>query len=275
MPNKLRDLYNKYVYFRTVQSGKQTLCKFNKGGYIFNDEPHQAERIHILANGPSLNETISFIKENDDVYTVNYALNDEKIRSLIPKQHFIICDNMGLDKEYLGLLKECIDEKTIETLVMSPSIYEYWKNLYSDDGVKVINDQRWNEPYNSKRDKDNYKNNILSPMFQTVVIAAIYGAVQNNYKEIYLHGNDFSFLSDVSVNMNNHLISASSHFYDSEAVDYTDTMGWNLTDWLEKVLLMLKGYQQVKDYAEDMGAKIYNLSKKSMLDIFEKMQESW
>lgn len=268
MKNVLRDFYKKYVYYRTAQSGKKTLRELNTIGYIFNNE-QQTERVHILANGPSLNETISAIKENDHVYTVNYALNYEKIRLLRPKQHFII--DTGIDKAYLGVLKKCIDENIIETLVMGPGIYEYWKRLYSDDGVVVINDQCWNEPYNSRRDKENYKNNVLSPVFQTVVIAAIYGAVQNNYKEIYLHGNDFSFLSDVSVNINNHLISASSHFYSSETYDYTEGMGWNLTDWLEKVLLMLKGYQQVKDYAEDMGAKIYNLSKNSMLDIFEKI----
>lgn len=265
MPNKLRDFYNEYVYFRAVQNGKKTLRKINKSGYIFNNE-HQTERIHILANGPSLNETLSFVKENDDVYTVNYALNEAKIRSLHPKQHFII----KIDSDYFPFLKQCLDEKVIETLVMSPEMYNNWKKLYSDEGIVVVNDQMWNEKYNMRRDRKNYKNNYLAPIFQTVVIAAIYGAVQNNYKEIYLHGNDFSFLSDLSVDKNNHILFASTHFYNSAPVDYTEKLGFDLTSWVQSVLLMLKGYQQVKDYAEDMGAKIYNLSENSMLDIFDK-----
>ena len=267
--DSLRNLYNQYIYIRAVKRGKKKFNSLGKCQYWADGEARD-KRIHVLANGPSLNETISYISKDDDVFTVNYSLNDERIRDLKPKQHFIIDPHMADDKDYLCYLKKCIDNKVIETLVMSSDIYKEWEKLFSDEGIKIINLQSWHEPYNSKRDKENYKKNYLAPLPQTVVITAIYGAVQNNYKEVYLHGNDFSFLSDISIDKNNHLLSACTHFYGSEAYDYTENLGFHLSGWIKNVLLMLDGYQQVKDYADDMGVKIYNLSEKSMLDIFDK-----
>lgn len=100
-----RNLYNQYMYIRTLKSGKM-VNSTSKCLYCTNEEIRD-KRIHVLAKGPSLNEIISYFYKDDDVFTLNYSFDDERIRDLKPKRHFIIDSEMGYDKDYsCFLMKE-------------------------------------------------------------------------------------------------------------------------------------------------------------------------
>lgn len=235
----------------------------------------QNKKVHVIANGPSANETIPYIKKGEDVIVVNYALREEKIRQLTPKK-IVLLDpayaNQGYGVNYLGEVYNCIKDGVVENAVMSVEIYKQWEKKYPIKQVEVLNARSKNKQYiyNTKRDKKAFERNIFTPILQTVPIAALYIAIQDGYTEILLHGNDFDYFKYMMVDDQCHLLLIDNHFYESRKRDLTKETASDIEAEVASLLRALRGYKQVQAYSKDQGVTIYNVSMNSMLDMFEK-----
>lgn len=249
--------------FRKMVPGKSTFLKTD----ICNG------KVHVLANGSSLNETLSYIDANDAVISVNWALNDERIKQLKPFCH-VMLDPRFADQpdemKYLLYVWECKKLGIIKNIVINSMIYATWIELTGDDNVIVLNQTSYSDEYNSKRDKYNYEKNNIAPKCQTVMIGALYSAIQFGYDTVFLHGNDFDWIVNTYVDENCHFYLKDKHFYSVKYRDLTEEYGGTFEMELESELLAMKGYKAISEYAKDENVKIFNVSLKSMIDVFEK-----
>lgn len=262
-----------YKFSMTNRGSYYFFKKETQGRKLYKKKNVKKQKVHVIANGPSANETIPYIKPGEDVIVVNYALREKKIRQLQPKI-IVIVDPAYAQQEfaikYLDEIYMYLNDGVVERVAMNTIIYQKWKEKYPIDKVEVINSRSISDKYNTVKDQIAYEKNIYAPMFQTVPIAALYVAIQEGYKEIILHGNDFNYMSKIMVDERCHLCLLDQHYYGEKRRDLTAEAKMDFEVELAADLRAIRGYKQVRAYAEDEGVTIYNVSMNSMLDMFEK-----
>jgi hypothetical protein len=120
-----------------------------------------------------------------------------------------------------------------------------------------------------------YKKNTGMPSPQTVLNAAIFLAINNGYQEINVLGADHTFIKKLSVGFDNLIYLEDDHFYDKEkakkkAIVDGENLGWTIEKWLLTVAKMFASHRLLRDYAEHLGVKIYNLTSDTLLDVYDR-----
>lgn len=226
--------------------------------------------LHIFSNGPSLNDAIDFVKEcPGDIMMMNNMI----YQSLFYKydvKYLCFYDGRYLeDERFEETIAGILRNNSIEVF-MSHELYESFCSKYKElqKNVYEVYNGLNRLIYDAKRMKRLYEKNIASPITSTVSIAALYAGIQLGYKTIYLHGNDFSWIKDLEVDENNIVWGLNTHCYDiksTKSVSMHDMYVWS-RGFYEGFL----GYYNLAQYAKDEGVKIYNMSVKSYIDVFEK-----
>lgn len=250
-----------------IWSGKRRIKKDKEKFYKKKKCNHK--KVHVIANGPSLNDTLSQIGDHDDVITVNYSLKEERIQKLHPKIHVLIDSGFAEDVNYLYQVNDLKRQKIVGKIVMSQEVKKAWvRNIDDVSNISVINTAAYLDEYKSNREKKYYENNYLAPYIQTVAVAAVYIAVQEGYSDIYLHGCDMTWIKDLIVRDDNIVCQVDNHFYDIKKENIISA--FSMLEWAGAFHNAILGFCQLKRYADDEGVNIYNMSKSSMLDMFEK-----
>ncbi len=122
-----------------------------------------------------------------------------------------------------------------------------------------------------------YRLNVCMPTAQTVLHAATFLALNLNFKKIYLIGVDHSWHEDLVLDKNNIIYTKDKHFYDQDKQKMTPFVFDIKTGSTPKMYevffelhIMFKSYLFLDKYAKSIGAKIYNSSKKTFVDAFER-----
>jgi len=246
----------------------------------------------ILGNGPSLNATLT---ENPlerlahfDLLAVNNAANaelftqlrpsfyllnavtyfqlDEDLNSYYIEQNKVLYTNLKQKTSWpMTLLlpfraKRC---PTIASLLKSnTNLRASYFNQTPIEGLPF-----WT--------KYGYRWGWGMPRPHNVLIPSIMVGARMGYKKIAIVGADHSWLSDLVVNEKNESLLRHVHFYDVEGtqpmkVEDRINRPRRLHEILHKFYLSFKGYWQIKTFAKSEGIVVYNASKVSMIDAFER-----
>ena len=243
------------------------------------------KKLHILMNGPSCSETIGCIASNDDVMMVNSAANSELFWRLKPRYYCII------DPIFWGNDNWNMDKNTRDSVV------KLWENLKKVDWElqffiesKLISDKidmmpqcvtfirfNGNGLYCKKFTGfmlRQYKKNNATPIYTNIAIIALYLGIQLRYSNIYLHGLDFDKLANYTINENNDVVLLDKHFYDNGVYENYTEYGYakrgEFYVFVESFANALRQFSVLRKYADMLGVNIYNYSKYSMIDSFEK-----
>jgi len=126
-----------------------------------------------------------------------------------------------------------------------------------------------------------YKFNLGMPTPQTVVIPAIFLALKSNFKKIFLMGVDHSWHEDLVLDENNILCTKDKHFYDTNIEEQkkiplvSDMKTGRTTTMAEQfyaLYLAFRSHVLLEEYSKAVGSKIFNFSKHSWVDAYEKYQ---
>ena len=119
------------------------------------------------------------------------------------------------------------------------------------------------------------------PLPQNILIATIAGIIRLGYKNIYIVGADHSWHEDFVLNDENILGINDRHFYDNEnadAVIFKPLIGdfesgslTSVTDQFNAQYLIFRSHEFLQSYAQSVGVKIINISEKSYIDAYEKL----
>lgn len=243
----------------------------------------QAEHpaIVILANGPSLNDTMARhtdILKNSVTMAVNFAANTDMFFDLRPR-YYVMVDPVFFGDDSVANITRLrqnlaavswpmtifVPRRFIKavpaSIIANPNI--------STAGLNTVGIEGWQWLKNFA-----YSSRLGMPRPRNVLIPAIMAAIAMGYKEIYLTGADHSWMKTISVDDNNNVVSVQPHFYkDNEAelrrVD-TTYRGLRLHDVVESFAIAFRSYHTLARFAARQGISIYNSTPGSFIDAFER-----
>ena len=257
------------LLYRMFAVTKMDFCA-GFGHRLQKETENKKEVLHILANGPSLNDTIGYIDIiGGDIMMMNYMFKQEYYKQYPPK-YLCFFDSVFLnDSELEFELKRLTECNSATKVFFTHGMFVKYYNLFNNKNFFWIYPGGSHNRYTNKLDKFMYEKNYSSPMTYTVALAALYAGIQMGYKTIYLHGNDFSFITKYYVDEHNQTYFVNQHSYDKKTE--RKKMNISMLEEIETVYYSYVGYDNVAKYAKDERVSIYNLSLHSYIDSFEKL----
>ncbi|WP_143025588.1 hypothetical protein [Prevotella sp. tc2-28] len=248
----------------------------------------------VIGNGPSL---LQSLKENEqilmqkDSLVVNHFCETEYYAQIKPKYYLLADPAYWGDLEtYADWLKTKIT-RFIETFIAQTS----WdinliipSSAYHSQFVKRVSTNPYihifyynNINYNHSTQLSKYElwdSNSIAPPAQTVLNTAVWLGIFLRYKKIYLIGADTTWLEELEVDQEtNELYFVDTHFYDKKRKPiYSDVEGkipQKLHEQLDCISRAFSQYWELKGYADYVGVNVYNASKYSLIDAFERKKE--
>lgn len=251
----------------------------------------QNNDVVLIGNGPSFNQFLEnhmdFLVDKDSMCVNEFANSDyyEQIRP----SNYIIIDPAYFEREpdpafreRVQRLEDNLNTKTDwEMTLFVPMSYKNHKK-YKEFNIK--NSKITIYYYNNtvvdgfKFFKNiAYQYNLGAPAAQNVLVAGGYILVKLLYKNIYLVGADHSWHTEIKVDEENRLLLKDKHFYNTDPTyspwkkDLITHELWKVHEIFYALGKMFEGYHELKDFSNIMNSKIYNLTKDSFIDAFEKV----
>lgn len=240
------------------------------------------ERLIIMGNGPSLRDAISEypdLLKRSKTLAVNFAANAEEFSQLKPAL-YVLTDPHFFNTDAEGKSPD----PNVDRLWMNLSNADWDMTLYvpcrreipeSIAKIRHITIKRYNmTPGEGMRGPVHwlYRRGLAMPRPRNVLIASIMVALREGYRDILILGADHTWSRDLRVDDENRVISESGHFYkdsDKERQRVAQVYaGRHLHDVLENLTVTFRSYHQVKDFADEIGAKITNCTHGSFIDAF-------
>ncbi|HEY5590811.1 MAG TPA: hypothetical protein VIK55_07305 [Paludibacter sp.] len=244
---------------------------------------------YILGNGPSLKENILNdleLLKSKDLFVVNDFAKSRYFEILKPKFYVLLDPCYWSKIAYKEISDNCtsvlntINDKTEWPIFLIVPIDAYKTNKFQNIFKGNINITIVN--YNSTPINGFqwfnffiFKNNLGIPTVNNVLGACIYIAINMQYNEINILGADHSWTKDLVVNDKNQVCFEDSHFYDEtnhNSMPIRDMYGeyYTMHQLIRDFALMFEGYHILKKYSKFMNVNIYNRSKISFIDAFER-----
>jgi len=245
--------------------------------------------LNIIGNGPSLKDDylklISEKNSESDYMAVNsFAVTD--MYEIIKPSYYVICDPAFFSDEVIDKFSAlqnnvftAINEKTKWnlTLFIHPNGQKHSPFISTMNNKNVSIHFINNIPIIDGSQKFNnflFKYQLANPLFQNVLVAAIYIGIQLKYSTINIWGADHSWHEDFILGKDNIIYTPDKHFYDTE-VNFTphiNAEGKPIKVYEEFTSLarVFKIYISLQLYSEYVNCKIINRSTKTWIDAFER-----
>jgi hypothetical protein len=263
--------------------------KYNKNLKIENwgmDFSKSQQNCVILCNGPSLNNSIDqsydFISNSVKI-VVNFSPLSDLFWKLKPDFLVLVDPSFweeNIDKDLKIKIEELVEKiKDIDwNIKIVMPILKNQKNRFTEvlSGVKNINFVNINSKPSSKEFIEDrileYASNNSSPLFQSVSVASLYFAMNIGFKKIYLFGFDHDWIKNIIIDDSNNLLLMDNHYYDKSKQTYKIIKS-NLLEEFRAQYQLHNSYNEIREYAKVLDIKIYNCTKNSLLDSFERIND--
>lgn len=246
----------------------------------------QDRTVYLLGNGPSLKNDMEAIKKlkGADFIVVNFMANNPLFWEIKPRYYtlmdplFFTNRKENRHMESLEALFDSFNRVDWEMTIFIPVQHEESFREFSRINNPKIKITALNT-FSSYVASDNaryfcYKKGYAMPQVQNVTIGAIFAMLNMGYGSIYLYGVDHTYLDSLKVNDKNELVHVYHHFYESapNIVRVTDAFGHHnsLAEELQTIVNIFASHEQCRKYADYLGANIYNLTKGSQIDSYER-----
>lgn len=242
----------------------------------------------ILANGPSLKNKLSEIKDNIETY-INYeysVINDfvhNDLFSILKPLHYTLSDPMFFrdtpQKERGLSVMKALSEK------VNWDMYLYINNEFKNsEYLNIIKNNPhihiicYHHPkYQGVAKCRNYifSKGLANGEYSTVVSNSIYIAITEGYKNIQLYGVDHTFFEGLTVNDQNIPCYIYKHSFDDSAelkpIRFTYNYSreyMDMTMFLYEKYDVFRGHKYLASYAKYMGANVINCTPNSLIDTY-------
>lgn len=244
-------------------------------------------KVLILANGPSIKDTLPILLSNNvanlEFVVLNFFAFDDAFFKLKPK-HYCLADPMffgsGYNSDNVNKLYTILDKRVNWNLnlYVPISAYRHSFRKFNNSNIEIIriNDVQYSG-FESFRNFF-YKSNLALPRSQTVAILAIFIALNKGFTDIDLYGVDHSFTETLVVDNNNRLCNKDRHFYDKETdvelkpiIRPDNNQPWKIGEYLEAIARMFKSHDLLSSYADYLGVNIVNRTSVSFIDSYKRV----
>lgn len=237
------------------------------------------KKLVILANGPSLRESISKDIQNYqfvDTCVVNFFCKSPYFKEIKPR-YYVLADPLFFIKD----TPDCQVYEIFNRIEWKMSLYvpfehyTFAKNMILNELVSVF--PYHSIPYNGWKslNKYIYKKGWSMPRPQNVLIPSIFIGINLGYKEIDIYGADHSWTKQIVVNEDNQVCQSDKHFYDEsipELIPWNKCDGspYKMQEILRDLAWMFDSYHVLREYADYIGTEIFNCTPNSYIDAFER-----
>ena len=214
---------------------------------------HRDERCYIVGTGPSLKNVDLKFLDDEIVFGVNYLYKSKKAKCLKPKYYFLYDENFYKNNV----------EDTMEALSFyKDSIFFVRTNAHKDFKKKGIKDTKiYYQPCNFFQYNDFISIDMVRGMTApyNVVLGCIQTAMYMGFKYIYLLGSDYNSFASLKV----------EHEYDdvNTLVKRHMTLGYEMKFYT----MCTYHHYALEKYAKKNQIHIYNITDKSLLDAYERI----
>lgn len=230
----------------------------------------------VMGNGPSLKSSLferNFDKTScKQVFAVNFFCITSFFYIAKPSFYVLLDPNLfneNLKDQTNELIKQL-------NLVSWPMVLFIPYRFIRFSLIKQINNRKIEVvPFNSTPVQGNrmienflFKKNLGMPMPQTVINAAIFLALNMDFKIIHLYGVEQSWLKYLTVHQNNKISVGLKHFY--EGSDETRE-NRTLSEFLLSQVAVFKSHMRLQEYSIYLGKSIFNHTPGSYIDAFERV----
>ncbi len=232
----------------------------------------------ILGNGPSLKRNLEENQEllqKVDTIAVNFFANSPEFVEIQPT-YYVLADPHFFEKAdsdpNVSRLVRNLNSIDFQMTLFIPSSAKVKSGLFSNPLLIVkrfnfiaVEGFRWfeNLMFNTRRGM---------PRPRNVLIPSIMVGVWLGYKKIYLVGADHSWLSTLSVNERNEVVSIQPHFYKEDEKEQKrikeEYVRHSLYEVLESMMIAFRSYHRIQSWAEYRKVDILNSTPGSMIDAF-------
>jgi hypothetical protein len=220
------------------------------------------KRCFILLNGPSINEEDLSPLKDEICFSVSNFFHHIDYEYIKPKYHVIpriFKDNMSIEKqkEWLLLMNQKLQCDTFFLDIANKHVMQDIELLQSK-GVAFLSTSNLERTFDISK---------MTASYSTVAIMCLEIAIYMGFKNIYLLGGDFNSICTGKY----------EYFFDRNKLTFKDPFVDNLNniigtkvDDIEANLNAFKQFEEINRLAIKKNINIFNLSKRSMLDTFEK-----
>lgn len=215
---------------------------------------HKGQRCFILGTGPSLRDVDLSILKNEIVFGVNYLYKGNIPDNLninyycLYDEHFYDESHIKETKEMFRNLKDTIffvrtnARRIIEMHDISKEniYYQSCKLFQHKDLIRVDLTKNLTAPFN-------------------VILGCIQTAIYMGFSEIYLLGSDFNSFANIKI----------EHYYD-ESLDKSPVRENSIGYEMKYYAMVAYHHYALDKFARANGIKIYNSTKNSLLDAYER-----
>lgn len=240
----------------------------------------ESSTVVVMGNGPSLSQTIErhrAVLMRYPSVAVNFAALSPEFFSLRPR-YYVLADphffGDGIGNENLEKLRRNIEKVDWPLTLFVPAKYgRAARRFYGSADISTFNavGVEGFELFCHA----SYALGLAMPRPRNVLIPALMLAVAAGYKNIIVTGADHSWMSTLSVNDDNEVVSVQPHFYADGEQEQTrvrhEYKNYRLHSIVESFAVAFRSYHQILNYARRRGVRIFNATPGSMIDAFDRL----
>ena len=267
-----------------------------QSNFFYNDlkklKASDSQEAVVIGNGPSLKDTLkehlNFFSGKTNICVNDFALSE--YFSAIKPDFYIPFDSAYWKKDVsqslrinnekiFKLLKDKVSWPMTIIMPLSAREWSWFTGLERFNKNIKICYVNWTRIDCSNLLKNFlYSKNLAMPRCANVLINALFLAINMGYKKIFLAGADHSWHEGIFVGEDNVVYRKGEYCYsegktslESAFKDLEGTQVYKLHELFHLISLTFQGHQEIEEYARFAGAKVYNISKKSYIDAYERL----
>lgn len=258
------------------------ICLQSRIPDIRKTEYNSQKPLYILANGPSLRETIDKYSEklkNSDTLAVNFAANAPEFKILKPKYYVLADPHFFKSTDDYNVAKLIDNIKSADwdmTLFVNRSYKDIVKKLDLPQNVRLDTFNAVGTEGFKLFERLVYKSGLGMPRPRNVLIPSIMVGIWLGYKTIYLCGADHSWMRDIRVTEDNEVVSGMNHFYKESDKEIrrarNEYKSFRLHDIVLSYYTAFSSYHRIADFARKEGVDIINATPGSYIDAFRRSE---
>jgi len=245
----------------------------------------------VMGNGPSLKKTLlknfNFIK-GKEIICVNEFAHSKYFRKIKPSYYVFADPSYWLQKipgrfkaqiaKVASIFEKDVTWNMVIFLPQQARKYNLFTKVAEKNKKIIIFYFSTIEARGPKFLKNTMlKLGLVSFPIQNVLVAAIFLALNMNFKKIYLVGADHSWHEDLYMKNDNVLLLKDVHFFDKKKPvlkpfykNRNEESIFRMNEIFAALARTFNGYILLEEYSQVLKAKIYNASDKSYIDAFER-----
>lgn len=279
-----------YNWIQDITQSLLSLLKvLIRSKFVYLNHSIDSSDLYILASGPSLKHVLTqhteFLKTKDTL-TVNGFSSSDFFEIIKPKYYVFAAPELWSEsttdaKKHIreAMINDLIKKTTWPLLLFLPvgslSNKSFLRRFEVNQHIKISFFNTTPVEGNKLLSYTMFRKGLGMPRPHNVLIPCLMIGIRNSVQRIHLFGVDHSWLPLLHVTDQNIALLKQEHFYDKDTAkaQVMNMLGKErrmLHQILEKFYLSFKAYVEIQEYAQTQDCSIYNYTKGSFIDAFER-----